>query len=376
MNRPRPRIIGVMLQKEFRQILRNKGMLPLIVVMPIVQLILLPFAATFELEEARYAIIDEDRSASSRMLADMLDAGGYFARYAEHSTGAAADADLGAGNVRLIVHIPANFERDLQRDRHAPVRLVIDAQDGATAGVINAYAGRIINDFARDVQREYLHRAEIPEGVRIIPANWFNPGMDYQTYMVPGILVLLVTVVGLFLTAMNIVREKELGTIEQLNVTPLRKAEFIAGKLIPFWVIALAELAVGLAVAWLVFRIPYEGSLVLVFALATPYLLVILAAGLWISAVSETQQQAMFIAWFLMVVFMLMSGLFTPIESMPGWAQKLTLLNPIAYFMEIMRRILLKGAGFSAVLPQFWALAGFAVVLLTLAVRQYRKVTA
>ncbi len=375
MNRPRLRIVGVMLRKEFRQILRNRGMLPLIVIMPIVQLIVLPFAATFELVEARYAIIDEDRSASSRMLADMLDAGGYFSRYAEHATAAAADADLAAGNVRLIVHIPPDFERDLHRHRHAPLRLVIDAQDGATAGVINAYAGSIINDFARDVQREYLHRAAVPVGVRIIPANWFNPGLDYQSYMVPGILALLVTVVGLFLSSMNIVREKEVGTIEQLNVTPLRKSEFIAGKLIPFWVIALVELAIGLVVAWVVFRIPYQGSFMLVFALAALYLLVILAAGLWISAVSETQQQALFIAWFLMVVFILMSGLFTPIESMPDWAQKLTLLNPIAYFIEIIRRILLKGAGFGAVLPQFWALVGFAGVLLTLAVRQYRKVT-
>lgn len=372
----RPRVVGVLLRKEFRQILRNRGILPIIILMPILQLLLLPLAATFELKEVGYTVVDEDQTMTSRRLADMFDAGGYFHRHDERTTAAEADSDLALGRVSMIVHVPAGFERALQHDGSAGLRLVIDAQDGAMAGVINAYASNIIDDFGRDVQREYLRLTRNHEPVRIIPANWFNPSLDYQTYMVPGILVLLVTIIGMFLTSMNIVREKEVGTIEQLNVTPLRKTEFIAGKLIPFWVIALLELAVGLGVAWLVFRTPVQGSLLLVFALAALYLVVILAAGLWISAITDTQQQAMFIAWFFMVIFILMSGLFTPIESMPLWAQKLALLNPVAHFIEIMRRVLLKGAGLDAVLPQFRALVAFAVVLLTLAVRRHRKVAA
>jgi len=193
--------------------------------------------------------------------------------------------------------------------------------------------------------------------------------------MVPGILVLLVTMIGTFLSSMNVVREKEIGTIEQLNVTPLRKRDFIVGKLLPFWFLALVELAIGLVVAKLVFHIPMLGSVLLIFALAGLYLLVMLAIGLLVSTVTETQQQAMFLAWFFIVIFILMSGLFTPIESMPAWAQRFTLLNPIAYFIEIMRRVLLKGAGIGAVRDQVIALAVYAAVMLTLATSQYRKVS-
>jgi ABC-2 type transport system permease protein len=182
--------------------------------------------------------------------------------------------------------------------------------------------------------------------------------------------------IGTFLSAMNVVREKEIGTIEQLNVTPIRKSEFLVAKLMPFWIIALAELAAGLVVARLLFDIPMLGSLWLLFGLAGVYLVVMLGIGLWISTVTETQQQAMFLAWFIMVIFILMSGLFTPIDSMPRWAQLTTRLNPIAYFIEIMRRVMLKGAGLVDVQVQLWALVGYAAVVLTLAVRQYRKVTA
>jgi ABC-2 type transport system permease protein len=194
--------------------------------------------------------------------------------------------------------------------------------------------------------------------------------------MVPGILIVLVTMIGAFLSAMNVVREKEIGTIEQLNVTPIRKYQFIIGKLLPFLVIALFELAFGLVIARVLFDIPMLGSLPLIFALATVYMLVVLGIGLLISTFTDTQQQAMFLAWFFMVVFILMSGLFTPIESMPPWAQELTRLNPVAYFIKIMRRVLLKGAGYESVVNEFVALVLYAIIVLSLAVRQYRKVSA
>ena len=257
--------------------------------------------------------------------------------------------------------------------------MIFDAQDGATAGVVQSYANTILATFNRDIQVDFVSRAVEAErlpAIEIIPAHWYNPDLDYQTFMVPGILVLLVTMIGTFLSAMNVVREKEIGTIEQLNVTPIRKYQFVAGKLLPFLVIALFELAFGLVIAWLVFRIPMLGNLALVFALSMVYLLAMLGLGLLISTVTETQQQAMFIAWFVMVIFILMSGLFTPIESMPAWAQKLTLLNPVAHFITIMRRVLLKGAGFDAVQFEFWALVAYATAMLMLALRRYRKVSA
>lgn len=370
------RVVLYILQKEFLQIFRNRGMLPIIFIMPVVQLIVLAHAATFEVKSTPYALVDQDRSATSRHLVDRLSAGGYFQLATVRPSAASADADMQRGDVSLILHIPPDFERRLFVDGRATVRLVIDAQDGARAGVIRAYATRIINAVAADARVD-VRRASTPaQNVRIIPAYWYNPTLSYHTFMVPGILVQLVTMIGTVLSAMNVVREKEIGTIEQLNVTPIRKLHFIAGKLIPFWIIGLAELAIGLVVAWLVFRIPMVGSLTLIFAMAGVFLLVVLGIGLWISTVAETQQQAMFLAWFIMVTFILMSGLFTPIESMPPWAQKLTLLNPLAYFIAIMRRVLLKGAGFDAIQTEFWAMSAYAVVVLTLAVVQYRKVHA
>jgi ABC-2 type transport system permease protein len=323
--------------------------------------------------------VDLDQSTTSRRLVEKLQASSYFLVVETAFSAAQADDALLRRKARLVLHIPHGFERDLQRSGTVQIQMVFDAQDGATAGVTQAYANSILAAFNRDIQVDFLSRAagatQTP-AIEIVPAHWYNPDLDYQTFMVPGILVLLVTMIGTFLSAMNVVREKEIGTIEQLNVTPIRKYQFVVGKLLPFLVIALFELAFGLVIAWIVFRIPMIGNLALVFALATVYLLAMLGLGLLISTVTETQQQAMFIAWFVMVIFILMSGLFTPIESMPAWAQKLTLLNPVAYFITIMRRVLLKGAGFGAVQFEFWALAAYATAMLMLALRRYRKVSA
>lgn len=373
------RTIFFILQKEFLQIFRNRAMLPIIFVMPIVQLLVLSFAATFEVKNTPFSLIDEDQSAASRLLVEKLEASGYFTVASRSFSAAAADEALLRGEAKMILHVPNNFERDLRQAHTAPVQVLLNAEDGFAAGVIQAYALNVIAAFNRDVQVDFAAEATAsPPSPRIevAPAHWFNPDLNYQTYMVPGILVVLVTMIGTFLSAMNVVREKEIGTIEQLNVTPMGKRHFIIGKLVPFWILALFELALGLVVARLVFDIPMLGNLLLIFVLAGVYLLVMLGIGLWISTLTETQQQAMFLAWFFIVIFILMSGLFTPIESMPVWAQKLTVLNPIAHFIEIMRRVLLKGAGFADVQTPFWSLVVYAVCILSLAVWQHRKVSA
>jgi ABC-2 type transport system permease protein len=372
------RTLAFILQKEFLQIFRNRAMLPIIFVMPIIQLIILGNAATFEIRQIEFVVVDQDHSPTSRLLVSKFQASGYFVRVAAPARGPAEDALLD-NSADMVLRIPIHFARDLQRSGSASLQLVLDAQDAATSGVAFSYASGIIASLG---QRITIDRQMAPTGdmrqerIRIVPASWYNPDLKYTTYMVPGILVVLVTMIGAFLSAMNVVREKEIGTIEQLNVTPIRKYQFIIGKLLPFLVIALFELAFGLIVAKLLFDIPILGSLPLIFALATVYLLAVLGVGLWISTFTNTQQQAMFIAWFFMVVFILMSGLFTPIESMPQWAQELTRLNPVAYFIKIMRRIMLKGAGFEAVASEAVALGIYAVLVLSLAVRQYRKVTA
>ena len=209
--------------------------------------------------------------------------------------------------------------------------------------------------------------------IEIKSAYWFNAELNYKFYMAPGILVVLITVVGMLLGGMNLVREKELGTIEQINVTPIKKWQFIAGKLLPFLFIGLFDLAFGLLVAKLAFNIPIQGSLVLLFSLAAVYLILVLSWGLFISTISDTQQQATFVSFFSLIVFILMSGLFTPVESMPQWAQNLDYINPLFYFVKIMRSVLIKGSNFIDILNEFVALSAFAISMFSLAIFRYRK---
>jgi len=389
------RTILIMMRKEFLQIFRNRAMLPIMFAMPIIQLTILAFAVTYEIRDTPVSLVDDDRSSISELLVDKMEASGYFTVVSRPPTLEAAGEDLLRGRTDMVLNIPRDMERDLRETGTAQIQMIMDAQDGASAGVIQAYATQIIASLNREIQVDYMPvpgpvagtsseersapepaiAASTPSHIRIEPRHWFNPDLDYQTFMVPGILVVLVTLIGTFLSSMNVVVEKEIGTIEQLNVTPIRKHEFLIAKLMPFWFIALFELGIGLLVARFGFHVPILGSIWLLYFLASVYLLVMLGFGLWISTVTETQQQAMFISWFIMVIFILMSGLFTPIEAMPPWAQKMTLINPLAYFIEIMRRVMLKGAGFADVLSQFWALVAYAAIVLTLAVRQFRKVT-
>jgi ABC-2 type transport system permease protein len=362
------RTLRFMLRKEFLQIFRDRFMLRMSIMMPIVQLLILSSAATFEVKSAKVYVVDRDHSSASRGVVDRLRASRRFIVVdASPSMELANDAML-ARKVGLIVSIPTDFERDLVRNHEAKVQLVLNAEDGATAGVTQSYAAQIIAAYARE--RGARSAAPVLE---VRSRGWYNPDLDYRDYMVPGILVQLVTVVGTLLTAMNIVREKELGTLDQLSVTPLSQGVFIAAKLIPLWLIALLELALGLLVARFVFDVPMLGSIPLVFGAAGLYLIAALGIGLFVSTLASTQQQAMFVTFFIVMVYLLMSGLFTPIRSMPEWAQWITQVNPVKHFIGIMRAVMLKGAGVGDVLRPLGALAVFGVVVLTLAVRQYGR---
>ncbi|MEX2600092.1 MAG: ABC transporter permease [Balneolaceae bacterium] len=374
------RTIQFLLQKEFLQIFRNRAMLPILFVMPVVQLLVLSFAATYELREVKYALVDMDQSDISRQLNSKFQATGYFVLEAETFSMDQAVRELDKGNVKMVMQIPEGLQDDLVNGSSVDIQLSIDAVDGSTAGLIQSYGVSIIRDFNREKGMELRMRSsgqnvELAKVINLIPLNWYNPDLNYITYMVPGILVVLVSMIGLFLSGMNIVREREIGTIEQLNVTPIRRYQFIAGKLVPFWIIGMFDLAVGLLLARYGFHIPFLGSLVTIFVVAGIYLVVVQALGLLISTVTHTQQQAMFIAWFIMVVFILMGGLFTPIESMPGWAQELTLANPVAYFIKIMRMVLLKGAGWQEIWLMASVLSGMGALLLAVSVNRYRKTT-
>src|SRR5699024_2145854 len=371
------RTIRFLLQKEFLQIFRNKGMLPIIFLMPIIQLVVLSFAATYELNEVRVHLVDFDQSSTSRSLVAKMRASGYFDFVSYSQDVEEGIQKMRSNDIQLALVIPRHFGRNLMSGVSTSVQLNIDAVDGATAGLIQGYGQSIIQDFSAEVQPQIkpIQLGNRRAGIDIIPASWYNPNLDYIKYMVPGILVVLVSMIGMFLSGMNIVREREIGTIEQLNVTPIKRYQFITGKLLPFWLIALFELAVGLLIARFGFGIPFVGSVWLLFGIAGIFMLVVQGIGLFISTVTQTQQQAMFIAWFMMVVFILMGGLFTPIESMPVWAQKLSLINPIAHFIKIMRMVMLKGAGWAEVQHLVGLLTLMAAIILPAAVFRYQKTT-
>lgn len=364
------------IQKEFKQIFRNKGMLPIIFVLPLLQLIILSNAATFEVKNIKFGYIDNDRTSTSRALIEQFNASTYFNVLTDFPSEALASSAMLQGEVDVVLEIPQYFERDLQKEKHHSLGVTINAIDGAAAGVENVYVTQIIQRFNKQLKVDLFQISDKqiqPVNIETIPLFWYNETLNYKTFMVPGILVLLVTMITLFLSGMNIVREKEIGTLEQINVTPIKKSQFIIGKLFPFWVIGMGLLTIGLILVKLIFNVPMVGSLLLLYGYTSIYILVILGMGLFISNFTDTQQQAMFIAWFFVVIFILMSGLFTPIESMPKWAQILTEFNPIKYFVEIIRMVMLKGSGFKDILPVAVKTLAYAVVMNGLAVWSYKK---
>lgn len=376
-----------LLRKEFLQIFRDRLMVMQLMLMPIIQLLLLGNAATFEVKSSRMYVVDRDQSETSRGLVDRMQASRRFVVVGASPSLDVANQWMLARKTDLILSFPADFEKDIVRTHTAPLQLILNAEDGAAAGVTQSYAAQIIQAYANEITAE-LHpfASTIRPGqaspnrpvtasqpIEVRTRGWYNPDLDYRDYMVPGILVQLVTVVGTLMAAMNIVREKEIGTLEQLSVTPLPRSTFMAAKLIPFWVIALVELTLGLLVARFVFHIPMLGSIALVFGAAMIYLIAALGIGLFISTLVDTQQQAMFVTFFIIMVYLLMSGLFTPVRSMPTWAQWIAQFNPVKHFIEIMRAVLLKGATARDVARQIGILAAFGVVALTLAVKQYAR---
>jgi ABC-2 type transport system permease protein len=369
------RTIRFLLQKEFLQIFRNRAMLPILFAMPVIQLVVLAYAATYELREVNFALVDNDRSQYSRELVQKLESSGFFNLQGQFTNTLEAQNGLDRGEVKLVVQIPQNFEENLSSGQQVDIQLIIDAVDGTTGGLISSYTSAIISDFNTEKTAIMATAGPYPtvKLINLEPLNWYNPNLDYITFMVPGILVMLVSMIGLFLSGMNIVRERELGTIEQLNVTPISKSQFMIGKLVPFWIIGMIDLAIGLILARYAFQIPFLGSVLTIMVIAGIYLVLVQSIGLLISTVSGTQQQAMFIAWFIMVIFLLMGGLFTAIESMPYWAQQLTLANPVAYFINIMRLVLLKGAGWAEVYKDVLILLGMIIILLGVSINRYKK---
>ena len=367
------RNLFIILKKEFTQIFRDKVMSRMIIMMPIVQLLLLAHAATFDIKNISLLIVDNDNSSFSSELITKFDGNNYFITDWNYGNQKSAESKLMKGNIDLYIEIPNGFEKNLLTSQETGVHVTVNAIDGAKAGLAMFYSSSVINELISSYSKNKGYVNLNQKFVNIEYSHWFNPELNYTTFMVPGILVLLVSMIGLFLSSMNIVREKEIGTLEQLNVTPIKKSELLLGKLLPFWFIALFELGFGLILAKVFFDIPMEGSLWLLFAVSAIYMTVILGIGLFISTITSTQQQAMLFTWFFSVIFILLSGLFTAIENMPHWAQVLTEFNPVKYYMQSTRMIMLKGSGFEDISTFIYKLTAFSIAINSLAILLYRK---
>lgn len=358
-----------LLKKEFLQVFRNKFLLRMIIVLPVVQLSVLPWAATFDQRDISLNIVDNDKSSMSTKMTDKILSSGFFKLAGYSPTYDVALQSIEQGYSDLILEIPQDFEKNFINSYPADLMLSLDAVNGQKAGLGLSYITQIINDYTGEMSQGNAAPVEVK------PYYRYNTKMRYQDYMVPGILVVLVSMMGGMLSALNIVREKEIGTIEQINVTPVSKMAFILGKLIPFWIIGLVILTLGMCIGWLIYGLYPTGHIMNIYIFAFFYLLAFTGFGLMISNFAKTQQQAMFVILFFLIIFILIGGLFTPISSMPEWAQKITYINPIRYFVEVMRLIYLKGSGFMDILPHLLKIIGFAIVLNFLAIVSYRKTT-
>ncbi|HEY8659906.1 MAG TPA: ABC transporter permease [Hanamia sp.] len=371
------RIIKFLLRKEFKQIFRNWSIVAMILVMPVMQLLILPLAANYEVKNINLSVVDHDHSSYSQNLINKIIASGYFKLQSYNASYKEAFDLIENDKADLILEIPAGFKRNIVRESKQPVFIAVNAINGSKANLGGVYLSNIISNYNNYIELLCQEPSKFNSApvIEVRSSNWFNPFLNYHLFMVPGILAILVTMVGGFLTALNIVKEKEVGTIEQINVTPIKKHHFILGKLIPFWILGNVVFTIGLLITWAVYGITPLGNILVLYGFIWLYLLAVLGFGLLVSTYSNTQQQAMFIMFFFMMIFILMGGLFTPIDSMPGWAKFIAKLNPLSYMIQVMRMVILKGSGWKDIIPQLWKICLFAVVLNTWAILNYKKTT-
>jgi len=399
------RTILILIKKEFLQVFRNPLLLSILVVAPLVEFMIFPFCADYEIKVLNIAFIDNDRSQISKDIIHSFNSSEIFVSKGLLDNKDEADEMMKHDKIDLLVEIPSNFENNLYNNESTKIAVTANAINSVKAGIGTGYVQEIIGGYMQDFAAMHTPanmQALMPSGDKstmqrkdgrkqmqampstVIPPThaakvnisniyWYNEQMNYKNLIVPGILVILVTLIGCYVTALNLVREKEIGTIEQVNVTPIRKWQFLLGKMIPFWLLGMAEFGAGLIIMKFIFGISVQGSLPLLLGITAIYLFVMLGLGFFISSVSENQLQSMFIVLFLFIVFVLLSGVFTPTEGMPGWAHKINYLNPMSFYIEVIKKIILKGSAFESVMTETIVLSVMAVIINTGAVVSYRE---
>jgi ABC-2 type transport system permease protein len=378
--------IGVIVRKEFRQAFREPRMRAMLLGPPLIQLLIFGFAVNLDVENCALGWLDQDNSYQSRELRDAFVSSGYFRIAETPATEAGLQDALDRGRVQAFVHILPGFSRDTERGRATAVQIIVDGTNSNTASIIGNYATRIVSSFSNDLLRKQMQgkmvggtmaaggplRLAIPS-LNVATRVWFNPELRSRSYFVPGVVVNIIMLVTLSLTALAIVREKEIGTMEQLMVTPIRPLELIIGKTLPFACVGLFDMVMITLAALIVFHVPFRGQPVVLLVATLLFLMSSLGAGLFLSTISHTQQQAMMSSFFFFQPAFMLSGFTFPIRNMPLAAQWLSYLNPVRYFMEIVRGVFLKGTGFPALWPQMLALLVFGVTILGLSTLRFHK---
>jgi ABC-2 type transport system permease protein len=379
----RRRILEIM-KKEFRQVLREPRTRMMLFMPPIIQLLVFGYAVNLDVENGRIGWMDQDRTPESRELYAGFRGSPRFSIVAAPQTDAEVQDLLDRGKVQVVVRVLPGFARDIKRGRSTSVQVLVDGSDSNTASIVSGYASQVIANYSAEVMNAQnleklvgrTAQGPVHAGIPTLDARprvWFNPDLLSRVYFVPGVVVNIITLITLSLTSMAIVREKEIGTMEQLMVTPIRPIELMLGKTLPFAVIGLVDMTLVVIAAILIFHVPFRGSALLLFASSALFLMTSLGAGLFVSTISRTQQQAMMTTFLFFQPAFLLSGFAFPIRNMPEFVQPLTYLNPVRYFLEIVRGIFLRGSGIDILWPQLAALAVFGVAILTLSAMRFRK---
>ena len=354
-------MIKYLIQKEFLQIRRNSFLPRLIVIFPIVVMCVMPWVMSMEVKNIVVEVVDNDRTTLSQRLVHDIEANRYFIFNGQKPTYQAALKDIEKSRADVVLVIPKDYSLHLSQGQPSPVLIAANAVNGTKGGIGASYLSQIVTP------------AMPGQAARSITKLLYNPHQNYKLYMIPALLAIVMMLMTGFLPAMNIVGEKETGTIEQINVTPVSKWSFILAKLIPYWIIALFVITVCLFLSWLVYGITCQGSLWIVYLLAMLLALFFSSFGLIVSNYSDTMQQAIFVMWFVVVCLLLLSGLFTPTRSMPHWAYLTTYVNPMHYFIDGVRTVFVRGGGLSSIVGQMAPLAGLSSVMAVWAVASYKK---
>jgi ABC-2 type transport system permease protein len=381
--------IGVILKKEFIQVFREPRMRGLLFIPPLIQLIVFGYAVTLDVDNAKIAWMDNDRTPESRALLARFEGSGRFQLVATPRTEAEVQSILDHGDAHAVVRVLPGFARDLARQKSAEVQVLLDGTNSNTASLVSAYAAGVIADYSNDVMPSQTKNRQtikltvrspgsapatvINIGATANPRVWFNPDLRSRNYFVPGVAANILFMVTLMLTAQAIIREKEIGTMEQLMVTPMRPIELMLGKTLPFALVGMANLVMITVAALLIFRVPFRGNFFILLFSAAVFLLSSLGAGLFLSTISNTQQQANMMSFFFSSPAFMLSGFNFPIRNMPPVVQYLTYLNPLRYFMEIVRGVFLKGVGLSILWPQIVALMIFGGLILWFSALRFHK---